>query len=69
MTAGSFVLVLIFMMASGMNSKATFQIVIATLVVVEYPRAFVDNTGVTGYGWTLLVFWLASILLTFMRSA
>ena len=69
MTAGSFVLVLIFMMAAGMNSKATFQSVIATLVVVEYPRAFVNNTGVTGYGWALLVFWLASILLTFMRSA
>ena len=69
MTAGSFVLILIFMMTAGMNSKATFQSVIASFLVIEYPRVFVNNTGVTGYGWALLVFWLASILLTFMRSA
>ena len=69
MTAGSFVMVLIFMLAAGMNSKATFQSLIAALVVVEYPKVFVDNTGVTGYGWALLGFWLASILITFMRSA
>jgi hypothetical protein len=69
MTAGSFVLVLIFMMAAGMNSKATFQSVIASWLVIGYPRVFVNTTGVTGYGWALLVFWLASILITFMRSA
>ena len=68
LTPGAFVMVLAFMLVAGMNSKATFQSLIASLLVIEYPTRFVNAQGLTGYGAALLLFWIASIYLVFMRN-
>ena len=51
------------------NAKATFQSLIASYLVITNPSTFVRTSGVTGNGWVLLAFYLASILATFMRGS
>jgi len=70
MTLVAYGMVLVFMMVAGMNSKATFQSLIAAFAVISQPKYFVGKGGaINEYGYGLLAFWLASILVTKMRSA
>ena len=62
-------MIFVFMAAAGMHARFVFPSLIAAWFVLARPEYFFHlGAGISTFGYIFMLFWMVSLLITFMRS-